>query len=352
MILGPLHGCTLLGSGSAFPERELDNAAVLASLPTRSGREMSPDRLAFIAQGVTETMGLERRFWAYDPTCDASPTPFKDAGEEDSAALATRAARAALDDAGVAPEEVDALIVTTSTPHRYTATVSAQVSHALGIEATCFDLRAGCSAGLMALSHAALLLQAGCQRVLIIGCETFSAVIPTHHRTSALSLGDGAAALVVGPGEGTIEAISTCSSGSFKDLVTTPGAMPPNTASIDAGDYRLTGDPERLSEVALEKYVEAISSVLDHSGRSPAQITRFLPHQTSFAMIDAVCQRVGISSEITWREGVPRYANIGSAGWMVALSESSDGHPPTRGDVFLIAAVGGGLSWGAALWIW
>jgi 3-oxoacyl-[acyl-carrier-protein] synthase-3 len=336
----------VLGAGCAFPAPELTNADVIRAIApfTWPGRILDDEAVAFMAAGLTESMGVERRAWAH-----RVGQPLDHATEPTTLDLAVEAGRRALGDAGTSAESLALVVVATSTPCRMTSTLSAQVGAALGASAACMDVRSGCSGGLFALSTAALHVAAGVGPALVIGTETFSKIVPPASKVAAMSLGDGAGSLVVGKVPGAVvESVSLQTDGRFGRLISTDGALPPTEAEIARGGYVLSGAPEELMEVVPGKYADAIDAALGRAGVVAGAVDLFVPHQTSVALIRGVASRAGISPERTFTN-VARHANIGAAGWLVAFAEArAQGRMPA-GTRVLVAAVGGGMSWGAAV---
>jgi 3-oxoacyl-[acyl-carrier-protein] synthase-3 len=210
------------------------------------------------------------------------------------------------------------------------------------------DTRTGCSGGLFALATGALYASAGAGPVLIVGADTFSKVIPAGSKLAALSLGDGAGALVLGTRPGaSLDAVFLKTDGALGGLITTDGALPPTHAEIDRGGYVLSGAPEALTAVVPSKYAEAIGAVMARARLKPSDLALFAPHQTSRTLIDKLSQSLDRPRTFI---NVERHANIGAAGWIVALVESMESL--RSGDRVLTAAVGGGMSWGAAVLTW
>jgi len=260
VLLGPIDGIGILGAGCAFPARSLDNLDVLRALPAeaRGRRSGLPDveELRFLAEGTRQSLGLWSRAWAHQPG-----TPLEPAQEEDALSLAVRAARAALEDAGVKSSDLSLILCATSTPPRMTSTLSAALGFALGAQAACMDTRTGCSGALFALATGALFAQAGAGLVLLVGAETFSKIIPPSSRLAQLSLGDGAGALVLGRKKGAaILSAFLESDGSLGKLISTDGALPPTHAEIDRGGFFLSGAPDELLQLVPGKYQAAIDT--------------------------------------------------------------------------------------------
>jgi 3-oxoacyl-[acyl-carrier-protein] synthase-3 len=346
-VLGPVDGVGVLGSGTAFPARDLSNADVLRAIAsfTWPGRNIDDEQMAFMASALTETLGVERRAWAH-----MVGTPLDHANETTTLDLAIEAGRRALDDAELAPRDVSMILVATSTPYRMTSTLSAPVGAALGaIGAACMDVRSGCSGGLFALGTAALYAGAGAGPALVIGTETFSKVVPPQSKIAAISLGDAAGALVVGRREGArLASIFLETDGTLGRLITTDGALPPTEAEVLRGGYLLSGAPEELTATVPHKYAAAIDAAFERAGMKSSAIDLFVPHQTQVPLIRTVAARASIPEARTF-VNVAKHANVGAAGWMVAFAEArAEGRLP-RGATALVAAVGGGMSWGAAV---
>lgn len=341
--VGPIEGPTLLGTGTAFPPLELDNVQVLTRIAARQGKTMSPERLAFAAGALESEYGLSRRAW-----CHEVGQPLDPEHELTSVDLGERAARAALADAGLEASEVAVLLVATSSPHRMTSTVSAAIGARLGIRALCFDARAGCAGGLFALSTAALYVAAGTGPALVIGTETFSKVIPPDYKDSVMSMADGAGALVLGPGSGALLSAYLETDGSLGHLVNTPGPMPPTQAAIEAGLYYLAGDPAGLKAAIPGAYQSALSGALDQAGLAATDLDAYVPHQVGRQVVEGVCSAVGVPLEKAWI-APERHANIGAAGWLVALAEARAEGFVSAGQRVGLASVGGGMSWAGAV---
>jgi 3-oxoacyl-(acyl-carrier-protein) synthase III len=346
VTLGPLEGVGVLGVGTAFPEREWTNEEALRAVAPLAwpGRAMDDEQLAFIASSVRETMGVERRAWAH-----TVGEPLDHAHETTTLDLATDAAKRALADAHLHASDVALVLVATSTPHKMTSTVSAQVGAAIGARAACMDVRTGCAGALFALSTAALHIAAGAGAVLVVGAETFSKIIPPSSKVAAVSLGDGAGALVLGRVAGArVESIFLETDGALGRLITTDGALPPTADEVARGGYLLSGSPDYLTATVPGKYTAAIDAALARAQLGADSIALFVPHQTHVPMMLGVASKVGVEREKMF-VNVPRHANIGGAGWVVAFAEARfDGRMPNGARV-LVAAVGGGMSWGAAV---
>ena len=338
LTLGPIDDFGVLGAGTAFPSRVVGNLEVLRGLPPEAwgtrARVPDEEQTRFAAQALEQTLGVKERAWATT---------------ESTLDLAKEAAARALQDAGAG--EIDLVLVASSTPHRWTSTLSAPLGAALKLACPCMDVRTGCAAGMFALATAALYHQAGARRVLLVGTETFSRVIPKQSKMAAVSLGDGAGALVLGRVPGArLLAASMDTDGDLAGLVYTSGALPPTHQELDRGGYVLSGDPEGLRATVPEKYVSAIGAVLERAKLTARHVDAYVPHQTSKDLIHEVCNRLGLPASRAFLN-LHRHANIGAAGWVVALAEARAERLKPN-DRVLLASVGGGMSWAAALWEW
>jgi len=339
LTVGPFDDFGVLGAGTAFPPRVVSNLEVLRGLPAEAwgNRARVPDgeQLEFAASAMEQTLGVRERAWASE--------------EQTTLDLAKEAGAKALLDAGTTA--VDLLIVASSTPHRWTSTLSAPLGAWLQLKCPCFDVRTGCAAGLFGLAQAGLFHRGGAERVLLVGTETFSRVMPRQSKMAAVSLADGAGALLLGRREGArLRAVSMNTNGDLAGLVYTSGALPPTHAEIDRGGYVLSGDAEGLRETVPAKYEAAIRAVLERAGVGAGDVDAYVPHQTSKDIIHEVCRRLGIPTARAFLN-LHRHANIGAAGWVVALAEAR-AEVLRAGQRVLIASVGGGMSWAAALWEW
>ena len=348
LTLGPIENAGVLGGGTAFPRLLLTNEEVLSSLPEEAwgerGRPSSAEALAFAAEGIAQTLGVRQRAWAHRVGTPLSPTT-----EESSYDLALAAAARALVDAQLTVADIDLLIAVTSTPHRMTSTLSGAVGAGLGLTSPCLDVRTGCAAGLFALTTAALYLQAGARQVLLVAAETFSKVVPPQSKVGALSLADGAGALVLGRVEGAaLEAAFLDTDGTLGKLLSTDGALPPTPGELERGGYLLSGAPDALTEAVPAKYEAAIRGALARGGLGIGAIDHYVPHQTSQAVIAQTCAAVGLAPSKAF-VNLERHGNIGVAGWVVALIEARQAQRFSPGQRLLLAAVGGGMSWASAV---
>jgi 3-oxoacyl-[acyl-carrier-protein] synthase-3 len=346
-LAGPFDGVAVLGAGTAFPPDAYSNEEALRAMAaTLWPREPDPEQVAFVAKGAEDALGVRSRAWAHVPG-----KPFAHGQELTTIDLGADAALRAIGDAGIEAGAIDLVLASTSTPPRMTSTVSGAIGAKLGVRVPCMDVRTGCSGGLFALATAAMYLGAGCQRVLLVGTETFSKVIPPRSKAAAVALGDGAGAIVLGKASHTgasLRSVFLCTDGGLGHLISTDGALPPTDAEIARGGYVLGGGADELGAELPGKYTHAIAGCLEHAGMSGRDADLFVPHQTSVPLIRGVAARAGLDEARTF-VNVPKHANVGSAGWLVALAEARAEGRLARGARALVASVGGGMSWAAAV---
>jgi 3-oxoacyl-[acyl-carrier-protein] synthase-3 len=274
---------------------------------------------------------------------------------ETTSTLATRAAEAALANAGLKPADIDLIVVATSSPDYTFPAVATQVQAALGIRhGVAFDLQAVCSGFVFAVATADKFLVSGShKRALVIGAETFSRLLDWTDRTTCVLFGDGAGAIVLEAtaSEGKLTSpgiISTQlrSDGRHREKLYVDGG-PSTTKTV--GHLRMEG--REVFKHAVGMVTDVIKACFDDAGVTAADIDWFVPHQANRRIIDASADKLGLAREkvvIT----VDRHGNTSAASIPLALDVAvKDGRIKT-GDLVMIEAMGGGFTWGAALIRW
>ena len=265
------------------------------------------------------------------------------------------AARAALDDAGLAPEDIDLIILATSTPDQTFPASAVTIQAELGItHGAAFDVQAVCSGFIFALTTADNYLKSGMfKRALVIGAEAFSRILDWEDRSTCVLFGDGAGAVVVEAqklnGVMTDRGIlATClrSDGRYRDKLYVDGG-PSSTGTV--GHLRMDG-PEVFRH-AVTKISEVIGTTLDQAGYKASDIDWFVPHQANKRILDGAAKKLGLDKDriiIT----LDKHANTSAASIPLALNTArADGRIKT-GDLVLLEAMGGGFTWGAVLLRW
>jgi len=273
------------------------------------------------------------------------------AGEgETTGTLATAAARAALADAGIAPSEVDLIILATATPDSTFPATAATVQAELGCNGgIAFDVAAVCSGFLYALATADSLLRTGMAKcALVIGAETFSRILDWEDRATCVLFGDGAGAMVLraeevpedGPG---VLASRLHADGAHRDLLHTDGG-PSTTGTV--GKVRMKG--REVFRHAVVNLAAVLREVLEATGHAATDVDWVVPHQANLRILDATARKLGLPFDkviVT----VDRHANTSAASVPLAFDVARRDGRIKAGDLVMLEAMGGGFTWGASL---
>lgn len=265
------------------------------------------------------------------------------------------AARAALDDAGMVPEDIDLIILATSTPDQTFPATAVTIQADLGItQGAAFDMQAVCSGFVFALSTADNYLKSGqFKRALVIGAEVFSRILDWKDRSTCVLFGDGAGAVVVEAqklnGALTDRGIlATClrSDGRYRNKLYVDGG-PSSTGTV--GHVRMDG-PEVFRH-AVTNISEVIDATLQQAGYVSSDIDWFVPHQANKRILDGAARKLGLDPDriiVT----LDKHANTSAASIPLALSTGVADGRIKQGDLVLLEAMGGGFTWGALLIRW
>ena len=265
--------------------------------------------------------------------------------------LAVHAARRALDNARLSPDDIDMIIVATTTPDLTFPATATIVQQKLGMHhGFAFDIQAVCSGFVYGMVTADSYLKNGmARRVLVIGAETNTRILDWTDRTTCVLFGDGAGAAIVelgGDGERGILASSLRSDGHFADKLNTTGG-PSSTQTV--GKVHMEG--KEVFRHAVGKITDVVENVLSATGYTVKDLDWFVPHQANRRIIEGAGEKLHIPPEkvvIT----VDRHANTSSASVPLALTEAVGDGRIKRGDLVMIEAMGGGFTWGASLIRW
>jgi 3-oxoacyl-[acyl-carrier-protein] synthase-3 len=316
------------GVGHCLPERVVENDWFTTFLDTSD-------------EWIRERSGIERRHFA--------------AEGETTSDLAVRAARAALADAGAAPDAVDAVIVATSTPDLTFPATATIVQERLGMtRGFAFDVQAVCAGFVYALTNAnALILSGQAERVLVIGAETFSRIMNWEDRTTCVLFGDGAGAVLLeaAEGAGTVEDRGILSSdlhsdGRHREILYVDGGV---SSSGTSGHLMMAG--KEVFRHAVEKLAKATIDVIAKGGARIDQIDRVVPHQANVRIITRTAAKLGLPMDkivVT----VQDHGNTSAASIPLAMSVAKSRGELREGDLTVTEAIGGGLAWGAVLLRW
>ena len=260
------------------------------------------------------------------------------AKEESVLEMAREASLMALENAGVEPQDVDVIIVATLTPEKKFPSTACLLQAELGSEGYAFDISAACSGFIYALEVADGLISAGkANRILVVGVEKLSEIVDWTDRSTCVLFGDGAGAVVLERSEeSAILASRMYSDGSLWDIL----------YADKCGYIKMRG--RELFKVAVRNMEEACREVLKSAGVSAEEVSLVIPHQANVRIINSLAEKLGIPRE-RFYVNIERYGNTSAASIPIALHEAIQEEKIRRGDLVLMTAMGGGLTWGATL---
>ena len=322
----------IAGTGSYLPEKILTNEELAEKVDT------SDEWI------VTRTGIKERRIAAEG---------------EFTSHLASKAAARALEQAGLAAEDVELIIVATITPDTPTPATACYVQKHLGAsKAVAFDISAACSGFLYAMKISKRLISDGAfANALIIGAEKLSSVTNWTDRSTCVLFGDGAGAAVLRraePGEGCILATEMGTDGGLTHLLEIPGggtACPITSANVNDNLQTLSMLGKEVFKHAVNRMKEAAIKVIDRSGLQPEDIVCVIPHQANLRIIDAIADRLAVPNERVF-VNLEKYGNTSAAAVAIALDEAHRTGVFKRGDHIVMVVFGAGLTWAAAAVRW
>ncbi|MER8637638.1 beta-ketoacyl-ACP synthase III [Mesorhizobium sp. M1365] len=316
------------GTGAALPRRIMKNADFEGMVETSD-------------EWIVQRTGIRQRHIAAD--------------DETTASLGEAAARAALDSAGLTADDIDLIVLATSTPNNTFPATAVEIQNRLGMHhGFAFDLQAVCSGFVYAVTTADLYIRGGlARRVLVIGSETFSRILDWNDRSTCVLFGDGAGAMVLEAGTGAggiadrgVLAASLRSDGIHKDKLFVDGG-PSTTGTV--GHLRMEG--REVFKHAVGMITDVIEATFAQAGIGAADLDWFVPHQANKRIIDASAKKLGIE-ERNVVVTVDLHGNTSAASVPLALSAAVADGRIKKGDLVLLEAMGGGFTWGAVLLRW
>jgi 3-oxoacyl-[acyl-carrier-protein] synthase-3 len=319
----------ILGTGSYLPAEKIDNETL--------AKRLAKDGLETSDEWIFSRSGIKARHFA--------------ATNELTSDLAVKAAIKALEAAGKQAEEVDLIILATSTPDNLGGfpSTACVVQDKLGIHngAPAFDIQAVCSGFAYALSLADSLIKTGAHRnVLVIGAETFSRILDFKDRTTCVLFGDGAGAVLLGASEEPgILATALHADGAHRDILCIPGRA--HQGAIDGSAF-LIMDGQAVFKLAVKVLDQVANEVLTKAGLTSADVDWLIPHQANIRIMEGTAKKLGIPLDkvvVT----VTEQGNTSAASIPLALDEGVRSGKVKRGQTLLLEGVGGGFTWGAAL---
>ncbi|MFZ5590652.1 MAG: beta-ketoacyl-ACP synthase III [Bacillota bacterium] len=278
--------------------------------------------------------------------------------EQATSDLALLAARQALQQAGVQPEELDLIIVATNTPDTLFPATACLVQDRLGAKkAGAFDLLAGCTGFIYALVSAAQFVQTGmCRYVLVVGAETLSRIINWQDRNTCVLFGDGAGAALLAPAEPGrgILASSLAADGSGGHLLSLPAGgsrQPASLATVEAGLHYVHMNGREVFKFAVKAMGDSALEALHRAGLGKEDLDFLIPHQANIRIIEAAAKRLGLCMDKVL-VNVDRYGNTSTASVPIALYEAVAGGRIKAGDHVVLVGFGAGLTWAACAIRW
>jgi 3-oxoacyl-[acyl-carrier-protein] synthase-3 len=272
--------------------------------------------------------------------------------------LALKAAQQALDRAGVEPEEVDFIVVGTTTGDMAFPTTANLLQQQLGgRNVGSVDVYAACSGSIYSLAIGSQFIESGKYRtVLCVGAECLSRITDFTDRGTCILLADaaGAAVLRASEGESGIIDVDLYSDGRYGDLLIQPAGgsrHPASHETVERRQHYVRMKGNEVFKVAVRMFEDCAQKILERNGFTPEDIDVFVPHQANLRIIEAAVKRLKLPMDRVVIN-VDRYGNTGAASVYVALEEAATGKRIKPGDLVLLAAFGGGFTWGAALLRW
>lgn len=315
----------MLGCGSYLPEKAMKNAEFESFIETSD-------------EWIVQRTGIRQRHIA--------------AKGETTADLAEAAARRALDDSGITPDDLDLIILATSTPNNTFPATAVEVQHRLGMRhGAAFDTQAVCSGFVFAMTTADQYIRTGqAKRVLVIGAETFSRILDWEDRTTCVLFGDGAGAFVMegqpASGDNKDRGILTChlrSDGCHKEKLFVDGG-PSSTQTV--GFLRMEG--KEVFRHAVGMITDVIEDAYTAADITSADLDWFVPHQANKRIIDASAKKLGIDPGKVVTT-VDMHGNTSAASIPLAFDVAKRDGRIKKGDLVMLEAMGGGFTWGSVL---
>jgi 3-oxoacyl-[acyl-carrier-protein] synthase-3 len=325
-----LTGFQVLGTGSYVPDNVVSNVDL-------------QDSHGFDPEWIVNRTGIHERRFAlpHQATSD----------------LCTQAAIRCLKNADCHPSEVDLLVLATFTPDMAFPSTGNLVQDRLKLNCPAFDVQAACAGFVFALVIGAQFVATGnSRRALVIGGDCNSRVINPGDQKSYPLFGDGAGAVLLGPGDAEQGLISyqLGSDGSGGDLLSRPAGgsrIPPSPETLEQGLHYLTMDGRAIFKWAVRILADSTLAVLGHAGQKVSDVRWFIPHQANVRIIHAASDVLGFQRDSVYKN-LERYGNTSAGSIPIALDEVSTSGRLRRGELLLVSGFGSGLNWGTALLRW
>ncbi len=318
----------IIGTGHAYPTGVLTNADLEKLVDTSD-------------EWITSRTGIKQR--------------RKAAPGEYTSQFAVKAGRQALERAGLDASDIDLIVCATTTPDQILPSTGCLIQAELGASnAAAYDLFAACSGFLYGLTTVEPMIRTGqISRALVIGAEVLTKYVDYTDRSTCVIFGDGAGAVVLAPvaADKGILATKIRSDGRFAEQLYAPGGgtrMGLTHESIDNGMNFFKMKGNELFKIAVRSMAEISREMLDKAGYTKEDIKVFIPHQANQRITDAVAKNLGVPDEVVY-SNIAQHGNTSSASIPIALNECVESGKISEGDLVLLAAFGGGVTWGATL---
>jgi 3-oxoacyl-[acyl-carrier-protein] synthase-3 len=307
----PPSSARIIGWGTALPEKVVTNVDLEATLDTTDA-------------WITERTGIRERRVGGSTT-----------------GLGIDAGRQAMERAGVTGDDIDLVVLCTSTPDETMPASASVIQRELGVRGGAVDLNAACSGFVYGLVAADGFLRSGLERVLLVGAETMSRIVDWDDRSTAILFGDGAGAIVLerSAGPGRVLGFDLGSDGSLRHIL-----------HADLGGTIEMDGPEVFRR-AVRVMVDSANRALERAGVSVDELALFVPHQANTRIIDAACNRLGIPADRT-ANNLASVGNTSAASIPLVLAEAADAGRLVPGDLALLVGFGAGMSWASAVIEW
>lgn len=270
---------------------------------------------------------------------------------ETTSQMAFQAAKAALENAGVSPEELDLIIVSTVSGDTITPSMSCKIQQMLGASCNCYDINAACAAFLYLLETAAGHFARGkCKKALVVGAERLSALVDWSDRSTCVIFGDGAGAAVLEEGDCYLDSVFTVKGGdSVIKIPTHKGISPYFLGEQEKPFIHMQG--QETFKYAVNALCTDIKTIMDRNSLTIDDIAYIIPHQANVRIIDFASKKLDIPIE-KFVINMQKYGNTSSASIPIALDELGRSGKLKSGDLIIMCAFGGGLASGANLIRW
>lgn len=321
----------IVGTGHSYPEGILTNADLEKIVETSD-------------DWITTRTGIKQR--------------RKAAPGEYTSMFAVRAAKQAIERAGLEPTDIDLLLCATVSPDQILPSTGCIIQAELGAnKAAAMDIVAACSGFLYGLTLADTMIRTGqSKNALVVGAEVLTQYVDYTDRHTCVLFGDGAGAAVLSASNSDrgILAARIRSDGRYQEQLFSPGGgtrRPPTAETLAAGDHFFKMKGNELFKVAVRSMADISKEVLEEAGLKADDVKLFIPHQANQRITDAVANKLNVESERVY-SNIAMHGNTSSASIPIGLDECVEAGRITEGDLVLLASFGGGVTWGGVLMRW